>query len=192
MHKQLSSYIREKITISDEDLEQVLSFFKMMQVKKNEIMISPGETSQRIYFVDKGCLRIFFLTEGGTEATRHFAFEKQFATALVSFIMNETSKEFVQAIEDTELYYISQKDFYHLLKIIPQWEKLYRHYLEYAYVSNTNRLMSFITLDATERYRQLLAQNPSVVMRMPNKMVASYLNISQETLSRLKSKAWIL
>ncbi|WP_227256089.1 hypothetical protein [Pedobacter sp. MR2016-19] len=49
--------------------------------------------------------------------------------------------------------------------------------------------MSFITLDATERYRQLLAQNPGVVMRMPNKMVASYLNISQETLSRLKSKA---
>jgi FixJ family two-component response regulator len=76
-----------------------------------------------------------------------------------------------------------------LLKIIPQWEKLYRHYLEYAYVTNTNRLMSFITLDATERYRQLLAQNPNVVMRMPNKMVASYLNISQETLSRLKSKA---
>jgi len=189
MHEQLSTYIREKITISDEDLEQVLSFFKAMQVKKNEFMISPGETSQRIYFVDKGCLRIFFLTEGGTEATRHFAFEKQFATALVSFITNEISKEFVQAIEGTDLYYISQSDFYHLLKIIPQWEKLYRHYLEYAYVTNTNRLMSFITLDATERYRQLLAQNPGVVMRMPNKMVASYLNISQETLSRLKSKA---
>lgn len=189
MYEQLSNYIREKITISDEDLDQVLSFFKMMQVKKNEIIISPGETSQRIYFVDKGCLRIFFLTEGGTEATRHFAFENQFATALVSFITNEISKEFVQAIEDTNLYYISQKDFYHLLQIIPQWEKLYRHYLEYAYVSNTNRLMSFITLDATERYRQLLAQNPGVVMRMPNKIVASYLNISQETLSRLKSKA---
>ena len=119
----------------------------------------------------------------------NFALEKQFATYLVIFITNETSKEFVQAIEDTDLYYISQKDFYHLLKIIPQWEKLYRHYLEYAYVTNTNRLMSFITLDATERYRQLLAQNPGVVMRMPNKMVASYLNISQETLSRLKSKA---
>ena len=189
MREQLSGYIRDKIIISDEELEEVLSFFKMMQVKKNEILISPGETSQRIYFVGTGCLRIFFLTAGGTEATRHFAFENQFATALVSFITNETSKEFVQAIEDTNLYYISQNDFYHLLQIIPQWEKLYRHYLEYAYVTNTNRLMSFITLDATERYRQLLAQNPGVVMRMPNKMVASYLNISQETLSRLKSKA---
>jgi len=189
MRERLSSYIREKIIISDEEVEQVLSLFKVMQVKKNEILISPGETCQRLYFIDKGCLRIFFLTAGGTEATRHFAFENQFATALVSFITNETSKEFVQAIEDTILYYISQKDFYHLLQIIPQWEKLYRHYLEYAYVTNTNRLMSFITLDATARYRQLLAQNPSIVMRLPNKMVASFLNISQETLSRLKSKA---
>lgn len=175
--------------VSDQELETVLSYFKVLKVKKNEILISPGETSQRIYFVNRGCLRIYFLTEGGNEATRHFAFENQFATALVSFITDQMSKEFVQAIEDTELYYIRQKDFYLLLEIIPQWEKLYRHYLEYAYVTNTNRLMSFITLDATERYRQLLAQNPGVVMRMPNKMVASYLNISQETLSRLKSKA---
>ncbi|MFC1224430.1 Crp/Fnr family transcriptional regulator [Pedobacter sp. BG31] len=189
MQEQLSSYISAKIIISDAELEQVLSFFKMVQVKKNEILISPGETCQRLYFIDKGCLRIFFLTAGGTEATRHFAFENQFASALVSFITNDISKEYVQAVEDTSLYYISQNDFQQLLQMIPQWEKFYRHYLEYAYVTNTNRLMSFITLDATERYRQLLAQNPTVVMRLPNRMVASYLNISQETLSRLKSKA---
>lgn len=189
MQEQLSRYISAKIIISDAELEQVLSFFKMVQVKKNEILISPGETCQRLYFIDKGCLRIFFLTAGGTEATRHFAFENQFASALVSFITNDVSKEYVQAVEDTRLYYISQNDFQQLLKMIPQWEKFYRHYLEYAYVTNTNRLMSFITLNATERYRQLLAQNPTVVVRLPNRMVASYLNISQETLSRLKSKA---
>lgn len=189
MYKLLPDYIKEKITISDPDLETVLSYFKPQKFKKNEILVNPGEKPQRIYFVVSGCLRIFFLTEGGAEATRHFAFENQFATALVSFITGEISKEYVQAVEDTEVYFIWQSDFYELLKIIPQWEKLYRHYLEYAYVTNTNRLMSFITLDATERYRQLLAQNPGVVMRMPNKMVASYLNISQETLSRLKSKA---
>ncbi|WP_315814420.1 hypothetical protein [Paraflavitalea speifideaquila] len=75
-----------------------------------------------------------------------------------------------------------------MLKIIPGWEKLYRSYLEMAYVNNTNRLMSFITLDATERYRQLPDENPVVVQRLSNKMTASYLNVSQETLSRLKSK----
>ena len=82
----------------------------------------------------------------------------------------------------------THKDFYHLLEIIPSWEKFYRHYLEYAYVNNTNRLMSFLTQDATERYRQLLEINPKIVQRLPNKIVATYLNMSQETLSRLKSK----
>jgi CRP-like cAMP-binding protein len=188
MHKQLSVYIKEKINISDEDLKKALSYFRSLKAKKGELLISPGETNQRIFFILKGCLRIFFLNEGGTEATRLFAFENQFATALVSFITDQESLEFVQAVESTELLYINQSDFYHLLDIIPQWEKFYRSYLEYAYVTNTNRLMSFITLDAVERYRELLSKNPTAVKRLPNKMVASYLNISQETLSRLKSK----
>ena len=60
--------------------------------------------------------------------------------------------------------------------------------LYHGYVNNTNKLMTLLTLNATERYKQLLAQNPFIVNRLPNKVVASYLNISQETLSRLKSK----
>lgn len=188
MNKNLSNYIKERIEISDEDLLTAFSFFKPLKVRKNDFLVRPGQTTQKIYFVLEGCLRIFFLNENGSEATRHFAFENQFATALVSFISENQSLEFVQAVEHTEMLIISKNDFHHLLQIIPQWEKLYRHYLEFAYVTNTNRLMSFITSDALERYQQLLVQNPLVVQRLSNKMVASYLNISQETLSRLKAK----
>jgi len=91
-------------------------------------------------------------------------------------------------LEPTEIYYICHKDFYHLLDLIPQWEKFYRLYLEIAYVTNTKRLMSFLMQDALEKYRLLLDENPMVVRRLSNRIVASYLNISQETLSRLKSK----
>lgn len=189
MYEPFSNYIKERIEITDNDLKTVFSLFKELKLKKNEFLVTPGQTSHCIYFVAKGCLRIFFLNENGNEATRLFAFENQFVTALVSFVTEDKSLEFVQATEDTTLFCISKKDFYHLLEIIPQWEKLYRYYLEYAYVTNTNRLMSFITLDALERYQQLLNQNPTVVRRLSNRLVASYLNISQETLSRLKSKA---
>lgn len=188
-YQQLVKYIKDKISINQLDLETVLSYFNCMRVKKNEFVISSGESTQWIYFVANGCLRIFFLTENGNEATRLFAFENQFATALVSFITNDKSMEYVQAVEDTELFCIAQNDFHHLLAIIPGWEELYRKYLEYAYVNNTNLLMSFITMDATDRYRLLLNKNPIIVKRLPNKLVASYLNVSQETLSRLKSKA---
>ncbi|PSL32191.1 Crp/Fnr family transcriptional regulator [Chitinophaga ginsengisoli] len=188
MYEQLANYIKEKIKVSEEELTTILSYYKPLKPKKNELLLAQGQTSQRSYFVGKGCLRVYFINEDGQDATRYIAFENQFTTALMSFTTGEPSEEFIQAVEDTELLYISHKDFFHLLDIIPQWEKFYRSYLEHAYVTNTRRLMSFLTLDAVERYRQLLERNPAIVQRLPNKMVASYLNISQETLSRLKSK----
>lgn len=188
MQKQLINYIKRIINVTNEELDKILSCFKPLEVEKNELLLIQGQTSQRTFFVGNGCLRIFFITEDGQEATRYLAFENNFATALCSFISNEPSLEFIQALEPTELLYISHKDFYHLLDLIPEWGKFYRHYLEKAYVNNTNRLMSFLTLDATERYKRLLNINPEIVQRLPNKIVATYLNISQETLSRLKSK----
>ncbi|TGN24246.1 Crp/Fnr family transcriptional regulator [Empedobacter tilapiae] len=188
MEELLISYIKSKISITDEDIVNILSYFRPLKLKKNELLLTHGQSSQRTYFVTKGCLRIFFINEDGQDSTRYFAFENQFATALVSFITSEPSEEYLQAVEDSEVYYITHKDFYHLLEIVPQWEKFYRIYLEIAYVTNTKRLMSFLIQDALEKYRQLLDENPTIVQRLSNKMVASYLNISQATLSRLKPK----
>lgn len=188
MYEQLTHYISTQIKVSEDELKTILSYFKPLKLKKNELLVTHGQTSQRTFFVGKGCLRIFFIDEDGQDATRYFAFENQFATALVSFITGEPSEEFIQAVEHADLLYITHQDFHYLLGIIPPWEKFYRFYLEKAYVNNTRRLMSFLTQDAAEKYRQLLDENPIIVKRLPNKMVASYLNISQETLSRLKSK----
>ncbi len=67
-------------------------------------------------------MRIFYITEDGQESTRYFAFENQFATALVSFITTSPSDEYIQAVETSEVYFITHKDFYHLLEVVPQWE----------------------------------------------------------------------
>ncbi len=185
----LRNKIRELISISDKDLEVVLDKFKPLSAKKNEILITGGQQgNQKMFFVVDGCLRIFYINEDGVDSTRLLVFEQEFATSLISFITGESSFEFIQALEPTNLYYISKSDFYELLEIVPIWEKFYRQYLEFAYVTNTNRLRSFITMDAKERYKQLLKQNRAIVQRLPNKIVASYINVSQETLSRLKSK----
>ncbi|MFW0735969.1 Crp/Fnr family transcriptional regulator [Flavobacterium sp.] len=187
-YEQLAAYIKKRIAVSDENLNTILSYFKPLQQSKNELLLSAGQTSQHTYFVTKGCLRIYFINEEGKDVTRYIAFENQIATALVSFITKMPSTEYIQVIEKSELLYISHEDFNHLMEIIPQWREFYCSYLEKAYVNNTNRLMSFTTMDALERYSQLLKINPAIVKRLPNKIVASYINISQETLSRLKSK----
>ncbi|MTD72053.1 cyclic nucleotide-binding domain-containing protein [Flavobacterium sp. LC2016-13] len=188
MYEQLAAYIKKNVDVTNEDLNTILSYFKPLKYKKNDFLLSQGETSQQSFFVGKGCLRIFFINEEGKDVTRYIAFENQLATALVSFITNSPSQEYIQVIEKSEVLAISHDDFNYLMKIIPQWRAFYCVYLEKAYVNNTNRLMSFTTMDALERYNQLLKVNPTIVKRLPNKIVASYINISQETLSRLKSK----
>lgn len=188
LYEQLSRYILDRIKVTEAELEQILACFKPVKAEKGELLIAHGQTQQKTFFVLKGCVRIFFIDDAGQDATRYFAFENQFATALVSFITTQPTEEIIQAVEASELLCITQKDFYRLLEQIPAWEKFYRSYLEKAYVNNTNRLMSLLTMDALSRYRLLLERSPVVVQRLPNKLVASYLNISQETLSRLKSK----
>ncbi|WP_034893311.1 Crp/Fnr family transcriptional regulator [Gillisia sp. Hel_I_29] len=187
-HIELTNFIRKNVNIEDDDLKIVLSYFKTIKKKKNEILLSKGKNSQVSYFVKKGCLRLFYIDEKGKDVTRYIAFENQFATELVSFITNQPAQETIQAVESSELLYINHDDFRHLMKIIPKWKDFYSIYLEKAYVNNSKRLMSFTTLNASERYNQLFKINPKIVKRIPNKIVASYINISQETLSRIKSK----
>lgn len=188
MQKQLSNYIKKSIDVEDKDLEIILSYFKPLKQNKNDLLLSQGQISQRTYFVGKGCLRFYFINEEGKDTTRYIAFENQFATALVSYITSSPSTEYIQVVEKSDLLFIDHQDFNHLMKIIPKWREFYCKYLEKAYVNNTNRLLSFTTMDALERYNQLLKLNPTVVKRLSNKIVASYINVSQETLSRLKSK----
>ncbi|KGK29804.1 Crp/Fnr family transcriptional regulator [Cellulophaga sp. HaHa_2_95] len=187
-YTELTNFIKKNIEIEAEELKIVLPYFKTIKKSKNDILLSNGKNSQVSYFVKKGCLRLYYIDEEGKDITRYIAFENQFATELVSFISNEPAQETIQVIEDSELLYITHDDFRHLMRSIPKWKEFYTRYLEKAYVNNSKRLISFTTLDASERYKQLFQINPNIVRRLPNKIVASYINISQETLSRIKSK----
>lgn len=184
----LAKYILKKVKMSDEELTLILSYFKPRTVKKKEILLHEGSLSKKMYFVVKGCLRIYFIKDVGSQVTRRIIFENDSSASMVSFITQNPSNEYIEAVMDSELLYMDRKDFYHLVESLPVWGKFYRYQLEYAYVVNTNRLMSFITNDATERYLLLLKENPEIIKRLPNRLVANYLNITQEGLSRLKSK----
>lgn len=188
MKEVLARHILQIAQLSAAQLELALSYFKSSSHEKGTILVREGAISSHMNFVVQGCLRIFFIREDGLEATRHLAFEGQFATGLASFIKNSPSQEYIQAMEDTLLLRIERKDFYYLLNLIPAWEKYYRHYLEQAYMDNLAIFQREITKNAGLRYGELLQRNPEVVMRLPNKIVASYLNMSPETLSRVKSR----
>ncbi|MET3877373.1 CRP-like cAMP-binding protein [Chitinophaga sp. OAE865] len=182
----LADLIREKTSLDDEELSTVLSCFHTVEVPKNKLLLEKGVVADRIFFINKGCLRLYYSNDNNV-ATRFMAFEHTFLTSIVSFISREPSPEYIQAVEASELLVISHHDFFRLRKTIPAWDKMYIYILEYGLTVITSKLSSLLTQNATERYRNLLENNPELIQRLSNANLAAYLNISPETLSRLKS-----
>ena len=188
---QLKKYLTNHIAVNDENFSVFCSKFKFKTFQRNEVILKAGDTCSYMYFVKSGCLRVFMLDAEGKESTRFLVFENKFGTAFPSFTLQEPSLAFIQSLEASEVLCINYHDFQHLLDHFPGWEKVYRINLEKDYIESIKRIESLITVDAKDRYKLLLSNNQALVKRLPSKIVADYLGISQETLSRLKSKVLI-
>lgn len=188
MYDNLKKYINLNIAISAETLGEITAYFNQQSIKKNTLLLSQGDACNKLYFVNKGCIRTYYITEQGHEKTRLIAFEGMVATSLSGFISRQPSFEFVDALEDCELLYITHADFYKLASGIPEWNQFYLKLLEFAYIYQNKKIEELVTLSAGERYAILMKEHPGYIQRLSNKILASYLDITQETLSRLKSK----
>ena len=183
----LADLIRTTTMLSEEQLAEVLSYFKPFTAKKNELLLIQDNIANKLFFIEQGCLRLYYSNEDHSISTRFMAFEHTFLTSIVSFISGESAPEYIQAVETSELLVISHHDFFRLRETIPAWDKMYIYILEYGLTVITSKLNSLLTKNAAERYRSLLKNNPELVQRLSNANLAAYLNISPETLSRLKS-----
>ncbi|WP_281234012.1 Crp/Fnr family transcriptional regulator [Flavobacterium gelatinilyticum] len=188
MISELEALIQSKLVLDKNELAAILSCFKLVQVKKNEQLLKSGTIADKIFFIKKGCLRLYYSTDDHNIATRFMAFEGTFLTSIVSFISQEPSTEYIEAVETSDLLAISRQDFSRLRSTIPQWDKMYIYILEYGLTVITSKLSSLLTQNAAERYRNLLKNNPELIQRLSNANLAAYLNISPETLSRIKSQ----
>lgn len=188
MHLALQTYLAGKITLSAEQVSLVNSCFKSKWTKRNEILVAKGSVARYVYFVVKGCLRVFLTDDQGNESTRFLVLEGRFGTAFPSFILRQPSIASLQSPEPSQLLMLSYEDRQALYEQIPGWETMDRMGLELDYIESIQRIESFISLDAKARYDTLQQTNPEIIQRLPAKIIADYLGISQETLSRLKSK----
>lgn len=183
----LAELIRKTTDLSEDELGIVLSCFKPFTAAKGKLLLEKNGVADRLFFINKGCLRLYYSNDDYNIATRFMAFEHTFLTSIVSFISREPAKEYIQAVEVSELLVISHSDFFHLRKNIAGWDKMYIYILEYGLTVINSKLGNLLTQSATERYRSLLQNNPELIQRLSNANLAAYLNISPETLSRLKS-----
>jgi CRP-like cAMP-binding protein len=187
-YHQLRQLLSRDMRVDAEQLDAFCKKFRHKTTKRNEILLQAGDVNPYIYFVNSGCLRIFMLDVNGKESTRFLVTDGRFGTAFPSFNLQEPSLAAIQSIEPSDVLYISHHDFTDLLDNFPGWEHIYRVNLEKDYIASIKRIESLITMDAKQRYQLLLETNPTLIQRLPSKIIADYLGISQETLSRLKSK----
>lgn len=173
---------------SEDDLEKIIPCFYPESAKRNTFLLREGSICKEFYFVNKGCLRTYFLDKRGNEKTRYVMPDLYIGTALTSFVSQQPSSEFIEVLDDSELMAISRQDFFRLNKELDSWKVFYQKILEMAYSFQNKKIEGLVTLSAKQRYEQLLHDQPILVQRLSNKVLASYLDLKPETLSRLKSK----
>ena len=188
MHEKLHQYFKNRTIIDESTLEHICSHFTLLKTKRNQILLREGEICKDYYFVNKGCLRLFTYNSEGIETTRYFAFEGAFGTALPSLIQQTPAFEFIQTIEPSELLKISRENFYHLVDTVPQVSRVYRQILEMGFITAQKRIYGFQGFDALEKVKWVINYQPDFLLRVTNKMAASYLGLTPSTLSRIKSK----
>jgi CRP-like cAMP-binding protein len=138
--------------------------------------------------VEKGCLRVFLTDNVGNQFTRFLIEEGMQGTAFPSFILKKPSSASIQCIGKCKVLRISYHERERLFNAVPEMERHYRKTIEQAYIDSIHRIESLISMSAKERYEQLMKEKPRLLLQLPATVVAEYMGISKETLSRLKSK----
>jgi len=172
--------------LSTEAVDAVLSLCSLIPIRKNQNLQEIGQRCKTIYFVKEGLARIFYLKDG-TDVTEYFAFENDLIIRAESLFTAKPSKKAIQALENTVFIGIPAESLFSLFDNFPEIERLFRKIIEQAYVATVNRMESIQFHPAEERYAQLLDEKPDMIKRISLKHIASYLGITQVSLSRIRA-----
>ncbi|MFT2009999.1 Crp/Fnr family transcriptional regulator [Pontibacter sp. 13R65] len=167
-----------------EALSKVLT---KVEISKNSFLIQEGTVCNNLYFLEKGCLRGYYILDG-KEITYWFGFENNFVTSFYSFISRKPGVENIQILEDSTLWGIRSDALNQLFDSHRDLERLVRIINEQYYIRLEERLMAMQFKTARERYEQLVENSPHILKRISLGQIASYLGISQETLSRIRTQ----
>ncbi len=187
MFELLHTKITETISITEEEFDYCKSLFFPKKLRKRQYLLQQGDVSKYTSFVEKGILRTYTVDEKGTEHILQFAQEGWWVSDLYSFLTNEPSSYNTEALEDCELLLITKPSWDTLLAKIPAFERFFRILIQNSLIATQRRLMGTMTETAEEKYVKLLQTQPDCVQRVPQHMIASYLGITRETLSRIRS-----
>ncbi|NAY93475.1 cyclic nucleotide-binding domain-containing protein [Muricauda sp. JGD-17] len=188
MFTELENYIKSVDAVDQKTLDEITSRFKPVQTVRNEMLCNIGQVCNHFYFIKRGCLRLYEIDEKGNEITGYFALEESIISANTSFMLQKPSRDCLVSLEPSELLAINRKDFYELVNTVPAFAKVYHQFIEFAFIHSQMRIYSFLGMEGIDKLRWVMEHEPKLLTRISSKAVASYLGMTNSTLSKLRAK----
>ena len=180
-------FISNHTNITEEELNAMTEMLHFSSHEKNEILQRQGEISKRAAFIVKGAVRSFYMDEKGIEHTIGFAFENQPLVAFDSFTQQTPAGVSAVILEPTDLVWTSHSEFFDFLEAFPKYESVLRNILSQSMSLEGEQRKLLRIRSSKERYEALCKMSPEIIQRVPQKYIASYLDMALETLSRVRA-----
>jgi CRP-like cAMP-binding protein len=188
MYEHFIKEIKEKVDFSDSELGIIMDHLTPKKIRRKQYLLQEGDTCKFFAFVEHGSLRSYTIDEKGVEHIIQFALEGWMISDLYSFLTAEPATYNIDALEDSELVIISKTSHEKLLASMWNYEKYIRMQVTNAYVAMQRRITSIISLTLEERYAAFHKLYPDIAQRVPQHMIASYMGLTAETLSRIRRR----
>lgn len=185
MLETIAGYLNNRIELSDEEVEQVARIARMRSCGKRVLLTREGETEQHLHYILKGLARKYF-KKGDDEVVTQIAKEEEVISSSVSFLTRRPSEYFVETIEPCTILSFARNDIENLYRRFPRFQKLGRIIMTELMLAQEHWELERIKHSTKERFRRFFSTNTELFSRVPQKYLASYLNIKPETFSRLK------
>ncbi|PKF74780.1 Crp/Fnr family transcriptional regulator [Chryseobacterium sp. PMSZPI] len=174
--------------LSVEEINFSAQFFKPIRLKKGDFFIREDEYCRYVGFIISGAVKAYAVDKEGKENITCFKFENEFVTSFQEFVMQGKSRRSIRAIEDTVMYRISYLDYQHLLGRVTAWNGIIKSVIEQEYDQKERYLLNYNNRSAVDKYRHMLSEEPMLVQRVATQDLASYLGITQRSLTRAKGQ----
>jgi len=184
MSETLRKHIEEIVSLTDKEFTLVLSHFTKKKLKKHQYLIQAGDSVNHTYWVKKGLLKASYTDEKGKEYILQFAMENWWITDYQAYFTRTKAILDVDCLEDTELLCLSFENREKICAELHKMESFFRKKANSGFIALQKRMLSFMADDSKKRYELLLKQYPHLFQRVPKSIIASYLGVSRETLSR--------
>ena len=180
--------IAKHVSLTPQEQALFLSKTETKQFKTKTILLSAGEVATCTYFVNSGILRSFNINDNIIEHVLHFACEGWWIGDMYSYISGKPGNLFIEVLEDSEVVIITKENHQKLYQEIPKLERFFRILAENSLVSHQERLMDNLSLTADERFEKFCFKYPTLIQKVPQKHIASYIGVTPEFFSKMKSR----